>query len=98
MPGLCVEFRHSSYPIYETTSSVSTAANTDDRGLYLLPGLRPSTYTIQAEAPGFRTAESQKVVLAVDQQATLNFRLKPSFRALLYSYSSSLQWVKGPIH
>jgi hypothetical protein len=71
-------------------TSASTAANTDDRGLYLLPGLRPSTYTIQAEAPGFRTAESQNVVLAVDQQATLNFRLKPSFRALLHSYSSVL--------
>jgi carboxypeptidase family protein len=58
-------------------TGVSTTAKTDDRGLYLLTGLRPSTYTIKAEAPGFRTAESKNVVLAVDQQATLNFSLKP---------------------
>ncbi len=58
-------------------TGVSTAANTDDRGLYLLTGLRPSTYTIKAAAPGFRTAENKNVVLAVDQQATLNFSLKP---------------------
>src|SRR5713101_1006220 len=58
-------------------TGASTAVNTDDRGLYLLTGLRPSTYTIKAEAPGFRTAENKNVVLAVDQQATLNFSLKP---------------------
>ena len=51
--------------------------HTDDHGLYLLTGLRPSTYTIRVEAAGFRSAESKNVVLAVDQQATLNFSLKP---------------------
>src|SRR3984893_11231396 len=58
-------------------TNVSTTAHTDERGLYLLSGLRPSTYTIKAEAAGFRTAESKNVVLAVDQQAALNFSLKP---------------------
>ena len=58
-------------------TNVSTTATTDDHGLYLLTGLRPSTYTIKAEAAGFRTAENKNVVLAVDQQATLNFSLKP---------------------
>jgi hypothetical protein len=58
-----------------------------DRGLYLLAGVRRSAYMIKAEAPGFRTAASKNVVLTVDQQATLNFGLKLSFRALLYSYS-----------
>ena len=41
-------------------TDVSTIAHTDDHGLYLLTGLRPSTYTIKAEAAGFRTAENQE--------------------------------------
>jgi hypothetical protein len=58
-------------------TGVSTSAKTDDHGFYLLTGLRPNTYTIRAEASGFRTAENKNVVLAVDQQATLNFNLNP---------------------
>jgi Carboxypeptidase regulatory-like domain len=38
-------------------------------------------YSILAEGPGFRTAEGKNVVLAVDQQVTLNLCLKSSFRA-----------------
>ena len=58
-------------------TNVSTSVRTDDHGLYLLTGLRPSTYTIKVEAEGFRSAESKNVVLAVDQQSSLNFSLKP---------------------
>jgi hypothetical protein len=58
-------------------TNVSTSVHTDERGLYLLTGLRPSTYTIKAEAAGFRSAESKNVELAVAQQSTLNFSLKP---------------------
>ncbi len=61
-------------------TNVSTSVRTDDHGLYLLTGLRPSTYTIKVEAAGFRSAESKNVVLAVDQQATLE--LQPEARRL----------------
>ena len=58
-------------------TGASTSARTDAHGLYLLTGLRPSTYTIKAESAGFQSVENRNVVLAVDQQATLNFELKP---------------------
>jgi len=58
-------------------TNVSTSVHTDEHGLYLLTGLRPSTYTIKVDAAGFRSAESKNVILTVDQQATLNFSLKP---------------------
>ena len=58
-------------------TNISTTARTDDHGFYILTGLRPSTYTIRAEAAGFQSVENKNVVLAVDQQATLNFTLKP---------------------
>src|SRR4051812_5168494 len=53
-------------------TNVSTTARTDERGFFLLTGLRPSTYTIKVDASGFRSAESKNLVLAVDQQSTLN--------------------------
>lgn len=36
----------------------------------------------QVDAPGFRTVENKNVGLVVDQQATPNFRLRSSLRAL----------------
>src|SRR5208283_2853538 len=48
----------------------------DDKGSYFFTGLRPSTYDVKAEAPGFRTSERTNVVLAVDQESSLNFKMQ----------------------
>ena len=50
---------------------------TDSRGIYVFTGLRPTTYSLRAEAAGFASQERKGVVLAVDQQATLDFVLNP---------------------
>src|SRR5881394_1722919 len=59
-------------------TNISTAAKTDSKGLYLLPGLRPDRYVIRAEAQGFRGQEQKEIVLQVDQQTTINFSLSPA--------------------
>ena len=59
-------------------TNISTQTRTDERGLYLLTGLRPDKYTVKVEAAGFQPAQNKDVVLAVSQQATLNYSLKPS--------------------
>ena len=59
-------------------TNISTVAKTDSKGLYLLPGLRPDTYVIRAEAPEFRGQEKKDIVLQVDQQTTINFALSPA--------------------
>ena len=56
-------------------TNISTVAKTDSKGLYLLPGLRPDTYIIKAEAAGFRAQEKKDIVLQVSQQTTINFGL-----------------------
>ena len=58
-------------------TNISTVAKTDSKGLYLLPGLRPDTYVIKAEAAGFRGQEKKDIVLQVAQQTTINFGLAP---------------------
>jgi hypothetical protein len=56
-------------------TNISTSARTDDKGSYFFTGLVPSTYDVKAEAKGFRVAEKTGVVLAVDQESSLNFKL-----------------------
>ncbi|MGA8763990.1 MAG: TonB-dependent receptor [Candidatus Sulfotelmatobacter sp.] len=64
--------------ITDTGTNISSAAHTDDKGEYFFTGLRPSTYSVKAQLSGFRTTERSGVVLAVDQEATLNFTLTPA--------------------
>jgi len=63
--------------ITDVGTNVSTSQRTNDKGEYFFTGLRPSSYAIKAEAQGFRAEERTGVVLAVDQQATLNFTMSP---------------------
>ena len=56
-------------------TNIAVTRETDNRGIYVFTGMRPSTYTIRVEAPNFASAERKDVVLAVSQQATLDFTL-----------------------
>jgi hypothetical protein len=57
-------------------TNISSSAHTDGKGAFFFTGLRPSTYSVTAEASGFRSAEKTGVVLAVDQESSLNFRME----------------------
>ena len=63
--------------ITNDATSIAHTAHSDERGQYVLTGLRPATYTIKAEGEGFRTVEKKNVVLQIDQQTTINFELRP---------------------
>jgi hypothetical protein len=62
--------------IRDVGTNISSSARTDEKGAYFFTGLRPSTYNVRADARGFRAAERVGVVLAVDQESSLNFELK----------------------
>ncbi|MGB6476459.1 MAG: TonB-dependent receptor [Candidatus Sulfotelmatobacter sp.] len=64
--------------ITDSGTNISTHTVTDGKGEYVFTGLRPSTYSVKAESPGFRTSEHTNVVFAVDQETTLNFTLVPA--------------------
>src|SRR5271167_3521775 len=61
----------------DEATAVGATAVTDSRGIYVFTGGRPSTYTIRVEAPNFASQERKGVTLAVSQQATLDFTVKP---------------------
>jgi Carboxypeptidase regulatory-like domain len=58
-------------------TNIAQTARSDDHGQYFLSGLRPSEYTIKAQAAGFRIAEKTGVVLQVDQKTSVDFVLHP---------------------
>src|SRR5690349_8261775 len=62
--------------ITNDATNISLTTHSDDRGQYVLTGLRPATYTIKAEGAGFQSVEHKNVVLQVDQQTTINFELR----------------------
>ena len=64
--------------ITDMGTNIANVSHTDDKGEYFFTGLRPSTYAVKAELKGFRTTERTGVVLAVDQEASLNFTLTPA--------------------
>jgi len=69
---------HATVTITNTGTNISSAARTDEKGAYYFSGLLPSTYSVTAAAAGFGKTERTGVVLAVDQETTLNFTLIPA--------------------
>src|SRR6185295_6259362 len=51
---------------------------TNDQGYFLIGSLRPSTYTIKVEKDGFAQLEYTAMPVAVGQELTLDFELKPA--------------------
>jgi hypothetical protein len=58
----------------EATGVVSNF-NTDNRGIYVFTGIRPATYSIRVAAANMAPQERKGLVLAVNQQSTLDFTL-----------------------
>src|SRR5690349_6290424 len=54
------------------------AAVTNEKGYFLVSNLKPSTYTIRVERPGFAAVEYSQMPLQVGQELTLDFELKPA--------------------
>jgi hypothetical protein len=64
--------------VTEDATNVARVAVSDDAGRYIFTALRPSTYTLRVEAAGFEPVVNHNIVLAVSQQADLDFTLKPA--------------------
>ena len=68
---------HAKVIFTDEATGVSTSSETNDNGQYVVSGLRPAKYEVKTEAVGFRAVDQKGIVLAISQQATLNFSLKP---------------------
>src|SRR5579862_1902430 len=62
----------------EVGTNLPRITRSDSSGQYILRGLRPSTYVLRVEAPGFQGIEQKRIVLQVDQETSLNYTLRPA--------------------
>ena len=69
---------HATITITDAGTNISSSSTTDDKGAYYFTGLRPSTYSVKITASGFRATERTGLVLAVDQETTLNAVMTPA--------------------
>ncbi len=53
-------------------------ALSNDAGFFVVSPLKPSTYTISAEKPGFSIIEYTSIPLAVGQELALDFEFRPA--------------------
>ncbi len=62
-------------------TNIARTTQTNGQGDYFFRALPPSTYKMVIEAKGFGTVEQDRIVLTVNQKATLNTTLKPASAA-----------------
>ena len=69
---------HAAVTLTDTGTNVSQKTVSNDHGLYVFTGLSASHFRMLIEAPGFGPVEKPGIVLAVNQQTTLNVTLVPA--------------------
>ena len=62
--------------ITDDATRVSEKTGSDAAGRYIFNGLRPASYTVTVEAPGFKRLVRENVVLRVGQQTDLDLTLE----------------------
>src|SRR2546423_628962 len=62
--------------VTNTATNINQVTESNDDGNYAVPYLRPSTYRINVEAPGFQKAVVENVNLAVDQNVRVDAVMK----------------------
>jgi hypothetical protein len=61
--------------LVEQGTGVTLTTQSNDRGIYAFPSVRPATYNLEVVAPGFAPAARIDLVLTVDQRASLDISL-----------------------
>src|SRR5215471_11693448 len=56
----------------EAATGASRAVLTSSAGTYVIPGLRPTTYSLTVEAQGFSKYSQANIQLTADQSATVD--------------------------
>ena len=67
----------SSVTVIDVARGVTRTLTADNAGQFVAPNLTPGTYTVRAEAKGFRTTEHSGVLLEVGQSIRVDLTVQP---------------------
>ena len=62
--------------IINRETGLKRSAKTDDAGRFNFPQLKPGTYTVRVEAPGFEPQQADNIVSGLGQKQTVNLTLR----------------------
>ena len=87
MPGVAVR-------ILNPATGITSAAVTDEAGLYTFPSLAEGTYTVQVSKEGFGSKKEEGIVLDAASARTADFTLTPGAITETVSVEASAQQVE----
>ncbi len=76
--------------VIDVSRGVSRALTTDGAGQYVATNLTPGTYTVRAEAKGFRTVEHSGVLLEVGQSIRVDLVVQPGEQTQTITVTSEI--------
>jgi hypothetical protein len=80
--------------VVDTERNVSRTMSTDDAGEYNAPNLTPSTYTVRAEAKGFKKIERVGVELGVGKEIRVDLIVQPGQQEQTVTVTESIPLVE----
>jgi hypothetical protein len=80
--------------VIDTERGINRTLTTDDAGEYNAPNLTPSSYTIRAEAKGFKKLERQNVVLEVGKEIRVDLTVQPGQQDQTVTVTESVPLVE----
>jgi hypothetical protein len=80
--------------VIDTERNVSRTLSTDDAGEYNAPNLIPSTYTVRAEAKGFKKIERVGVELGVGKEIRVDLIVQPGQQEQTVTVTESIPLVE----
>src|SRR5713101_4963481 len=80
--------------VLDVERGVSRTLTTGDSGEYNAPNLLPGTYTVRAEAKGFKVVERQKIALEVGKEVRVDLTLQPGAQEQTITVTETIPLVE----
>src|SRR6195256_1407129 len=80
--------------VVDVERGVSRALTTGDSGEFSAPNLLPGTYTVRAEAKGFKIVERQKIMLEVGKEIRVDLTIQPGAQEQTITITEALPLVE----
>ncbi len=80
--------------VLDTARGVTRTLTTDDAGEYNAPNLTPGTFTVRAEAKGFKKLERQSVDVGVGKEVRVDVTLQPGEQEQTVTVTESVPLVE----
>jgi hypothetical protein len=80
--------------VLDVDRGTSRILTTDQAGEYNAPNLTPGTYTVRAEALGFKTAENANILVEVGKEVRIDLSMQPGEQTEKITVSESIPMVE----